>query len=102
MEQMAYYLGVVLGLTFWPVVSYFLANKAVEKNPGIQINPILYAIGALALGGLWVLTFLGGKVLWFRNKQKQKLEAMNVKDEELESLKQRLLELENKKEEDQE
>lgn len=102
MYEVGYTIGYVLGLVFWGGLSYFAAHKAVEKNPGINVNPILYAIGAVALGALWVLAFLGGKVLWFRNKQKQKLEAMNVKDEELESLKQRLLELENKKEEDQE
>ena len=98
MYETGYAIGYIIGLIFWGGLSYFAAHKAVEKNPGINVNPILYGVGALAIGGLWVLAFLGGKVLWFRNKQKQKLEAANVKDEELELLKQRLSELENKKE----
>ena len=98
MYETGYAIGYIIGLIFWGGLSYFAAHKAVEKNPGINVNPILYGVGALAIGGLWVLAFLGGKVLWFRNKQKQKLEAVNVRDEELELLKQRLSELENKKE----
>lgn len=98
MYEIGYAIGAVIGYILWAGLSYFVANKAVEKNPGINVNPVLYAIGALAFGALWVMAFLGCKVLWFRNKQKQKEEALNVRDEELESLKQKLLELENKKE----
>ena len=98
MYETSYAIGLIVGYVLWAGLSYFVANKAVEKNPGINVNPVLYAVGSLAFGALWVMAFLGCKVLWFRNKQKQKLEAASVKDEELELLKQRLSELENKKE----
>ena len=100
MYETGYTIGLVIGYILWAGLSYFVAHKAVEKNPGINVNPILYAVGSLAFGALWVMVFLGCKVLWFRSKQKQKEEALNVRDEELELLKQRLSELENK--EDQE
>lgn len=98
MYETGYTIGLVISYVLLAGLSYFVAHKAVEKNPGINVNPVLYAVGSLAFGALWVMAFLGCKVLWFRNKQKQKLEALNVRDEELESLKQRLSELENKKE----
>jgi hypothetical protein len=54
----------IIGLLIWAVIDYFAADFVARKNDFMKLNPILYAIGAMAFGGIFPLIFLVIKYIY--------------------------------------
>ena len=52
------------------IVNYFAAYYVDKKTTFIKVNPILYALGAMALGGIYPLIFLVIKYMYCSYKKK--------------------------------
>lgn len=62
--------GVLIGGVIGAVVSYFVANYYVKENPGIKMEPALYALGGFFFGFMLPIVVATVKVFLYRNKQK--------------------------------
>lgn len=51
-------------------IAYKTAKKVKDMNPGFEIRPELYAVGAVLFGFIWVLLFLAIKYAIWNNKNK--------------------------------
>lgn len=61
----------ILQLIVYPLFAYAayrISDKARIKNPDINIEPVLYAIGSVVFGFLWVMLFLAIKVSIYNRK----------------------------------
>lgn len=64
------FVSFIVGLIVWSLVNYFAAKYISDKNPGLDINPTYYVVGAVLFGGIWPLLFLFAKYLVWSNKNK--------------------------------
>lgn len=64
------YIITILATFAWAVVDYKAAEYLMEKHPDFEVDPGLYAIGAILMGGLWPLLWLIGKFLLWSRKGK--------------------------------
>lgn len=54
-----------LMLLLWAAIDYHAAKYLADTNDGFYVNPALYAIGAIILGGIFPLIYLAIKyILW--------------------------------------
>ena len=62
----------VIGHIIWALINYNAANYVAENNKGLKVNPMLYVLGSLALGGIFPLIFLVIKYMYYSYKVKNK------------------------------
>ena len=51
-------------------VAYIIADRVKTRNPGINVEPTLYAIGSVIFGYMWVMLFLFIKLALYNSKNK--------------------------------
>lgn len=49
--------------------AYIIANKVKTSKPDINVEPVLYAIGSVIFGFLWVMAFLAIKIALYNDKK---------------------------------
>lgn len=63
-------IGVLIGGAIGAVASYFVANYYVKENPGIKMEPALYALAGFFFGFMLPIAVATVKMFLYRNKQK--------------------------------
>lgn len=63
-------IGVLIGGAIGAGVSYFVANYYVKENPGIKMEPALYALGGFFFGFMLPIAVATVKMFLYRDKQK--------------------------------
>ena len=56
--------------TIGAYVAYIIADRVKTRNPGINVEPTLYAIGSVIFGYMWVMLFLFVKLALYNSKNK--------------------------------
>ena len=46
----------------WSVFAYYIAKYYEEKYPHLDIDPLMYGVGCLIFGFIWVMLYLAYKV----------------------------------------
>lgn len=64
-------ISTIIWMFVWAWVNYACADNCVKTHEGFEVNPILYAVGSFAFGGIFTLIFLFGKLAFWNRKQKQ-------------------------------
>ena len=62
--------GILIGVLVGAGVSYFVANYYVKENPGIKMEPALYALAGFLFGFLIPIAVATVKMFLYRDKQK--------------------------------
>ena len=59
---------VLLAYVLWAAINHQAATCVKQKEPGINVNPNMYAIGSILFGGIFPLLFLFIKYFLYKNR----------------------------------